>query len=76
MHTDVSLVVDGDKFFAPVHGRRMRRRPTCCVNRAVVAVWVISTHMIRLHMALRSLVQNSIGPRGVEAQSIERANWI
>jgi hypothetical protein len=33
-------------------------------------------YMIRLHMARRSLDQCSIGPRGVDAQSMARANWI
>jgi len=32
--------------------------------------------MIKLHMARKSLDQYSIGPRGVDGQSIERANWI
>jgi hypothetical protein len=32
--------------------------------------------MTRLHIALKSNVQFSIGPRGVEAQSTLRANWI
>lgn len=36
----------------------------------------LKTHMIKLHMARKSLDQYSIGPRGVEGQSIERANWI
>lgn len=36
----------------------------------------LRTYMIKLHIARRSFDQYSIGPRGVEAQSIERANWI
>lgn len=31
---------------------------------------------MRLHMALKSNVQVSMGPKGVEAQSMLRANWI
>jgi hypothetical protein len=74
MRTDVSLIIDGNQFFAPIHGRGMWRCPVRCVNGSAVAIEVRYTYIIRLHMALRSLDQNSIGPKGVEAQSIERAN--
>ena len=78
--TDICLVVNSHKIISPIHGSGMRTRPKVGLaledGRARSWEFRKSAYMIKLHMARKSLDQYSIGPRGVDAQSMERANWI